>query len=78
MKIKIGNRIIENDCRDFEYYDDLLRLKEMMLELGFPEMNMIEIKEMWETISDKYCAGWLIIPLESKNLIPYLKEIEVK
>ena len=78
MKIKIGNRIVGNDCRDFEYYDDLLRLKEMMLELGFPEMNTIEIKEMWETISDKYCAGWLIIPLESKKLIPYLKKIEIK
>ena len=78
MKIRIGNKIYENDCREFEFLDDLVRLQKLMEDLGFPKIELSEIKNMWETISDKYFASWLYVPYDTETLASYLNEIEVR
>lgn len=77
MKIRIGNKIYENDCRNFEYYDDLIKLQKLMEDLGFPKLDLNEIEEMWSTISDKYFAQWLGVPSDIETLATYLSEIEI-
>ena len=78
MKIRIGNNLYSNDCREFEYYDDLVKLQKLMEDLGFPKLDLNEIEEMWETISDKYFAQWLYVPSDIETLATYLNEIEVR
>lgn len=78
MRIRIGNKIYENDCREFEYYDDLVKLQKLMEDLGFPKLDLNEIKEMWLTISDAYFAQWLDVPSDIETLAAYLDEIEVR
>lgn len=77
MRIRIGNKIYENDCREFEYYDDLVKLQKLMEDLGFPKLDLNEIEEMWETISDKYFASWLGVPYDTETLASYLESIEI-
>lgn len=77
MRIRIGNKIYENDCREFEYYDDLVKLQKLMEDLGFPKLDLNEIKEMWGTISDKYFASWLYVPDDTETLASYLESIEI-
>lgn len=77
MRIKIKNKIYQNDCSEFEYYEDLIKLQKMMEELGFPKIDLEEIKEMWETISDAYYASWLHVPTCKEDLVNYLSEIEI-
>ena len=48
-----------------------------MEELGFPKIDLEEIKEMWETISDAYYASWLYVPTCKEDLVNYLSEIEI-
>lgn len=77
MRIKIKNKIYQNDCSEFRYYEDLIKLQKMMEELGFPKIDLEEIKEMWETISDTYYASWLYVPTCKEDLVNYLSEIEI-
>lgn len=76
MEIKIGNKIYKSND-NFEYYADLVKLQQMMEELGFPKINLDEISDMWETISDIYCASWLCVPRTKEELIDYLEKIEI-
>ena len=76
MRIKINNKIYENDCSGSPYYSDLLKLQHLMEELGFPKLTLNDIKDMWDTISDRYYACWLMVPSCAEDLIDYLKEIE--
>ena len=78
MKIRIKDKIYENDCRDFNYYDDLVKLQRLMEDLGFPKIDLNDLKEMWERISDLYYASWLYVPSDTESLASYLSEIEVK
>ena len=78
MRIRIGDKIYENDCREFEYYDDLIKLQKLMEDLGFPKLDLNEIEKMWSTISDKYFAQWLGVPCDIDTLVVYLSEIEIK
>lgn len=78
MRIRIGNKIYSNDCKEFEYYDDLVKLQKLMEDLGFPKLDLNEIEKMWSTISDKYFAQWLGVPSDIDTLAVYLNEIEVR
>lgn len=77
MRIIIGNKVYENDCREFEFYDDLVKLQKLMEELGFPKLDLNEIEEMWGTISAKYFASWLCVPYDTETLASYLESIEI-
>lgn len=77
MQIRIGNKIYENDCREFEFLDDLVKLQKLMEDLGFPKIELSEIKDMWETISAKYFASWLCVPYDTETLATYLESIEI-
>ena len=78
MRIKIGNKIYENDCLESEHYEDLLRLQHLMEELGFPKLSLNEIEDMWNKISDSYYASWLGVPINAEDLVEYLSEIKVR
>ena len=53
-----------------------MKIQEMMRELGF-NLTFEETQEMWEIISDKYCASFLIPPKNKEELLDYLYCIEV-
>lgn len=77
MKIIINNKVYSNECKEFRHYDDLLKLQRLMEELGFPKIDLEDLRNMWDEISDKYYAGWLVVPSLAENLIPYLEELKV-
>ena len=67
MQIRIGDKVYKNDCRQSRYYEDLVKLQNMMEELGFPKLDLNTIEEMWESISDKYFACWLMVPTDKES-----------
>ena len=77
MKIVIKNKIYETMDEKYDNYEDLVNLQIMMVTLGFPKIDLKEIEEMWETISDKYCASWLGVPPSKEKLMEFLKCIEI-
>lgn len=74
MRIRIKNKIFTND---FDNYEDLLKLQKLMFELGFCIYDLQDIQDMWDEISDNYCACWLIIPETKEELLQYLERIEI-
>ena len=79
MKIKIKNRVYNNNIPYTDYNDkeDYKKLAKYMYELGFGYWKSEELYDLWDSISDKYCADWLIIPDNIDDFKKYLSSIAI-
>lgn len=65
--------------RNYEYTEDIKRIKKAALEFGkvLSDENAVEL---WEDYSDRFAAGWLVLPKDDLDLYTILKDLrdEVK
>jgi len=64
---------------NYEYTEDIKRIKKAALEFGkvLSDENAVEL---WEDYSDRFAAGWLVLPKDDLDLYTILKDLrdEVK
>jgi hypothetical protein len=72
MEIRIGNKVFSN-YSDLSYREDLLKLREFMIELGYDNMTLDDIDTMWRDVSDRACASFLSIPKNKEDLLEILQ-----
>ena len=78
MKIRVKNKIYESIDKNNRYYEDVKLLKDNLNKLGFSTLSDSEIIELWDEVSDKYSATWLIVPESIEVFKEYLESIEVE
>lgn len=55
------------------YLDDCQRIQKILLAKGY-EVSLHECEDMWESHSESYCAGWLILPDDDNEILESLTD----
>ena len=53
------------------YLDDCKRIQKLLFGRGY-EISLHECEDMWESYSERSCAGWLFLPENDEEIIEAL------
>lgn len=59
---------------DYEYGEDVKRIVDVLAKKNI-EITLEEAEYLWSKHSDEYCAQWLILPREDKQLFEIVIEV---
>lgn len=62
------------DASMVRHPDDCKRIQRVLADKLNIEWSLLEVEEMWDSVSDERCAGWIYLPDNDDELILYITQ----